>query len=686
MRLLVVLAAFVTPALGAPPVTLDSLLKEMVDRDAMARFPNPEYTCKQFSSYDRASKTPQDEKGWFANGDANQYLRVELAMGLGPGNTTVTRREWVLMDSNGPGAVVRIWSANPKGTLRVYLDRSPNPAIEAPMEAILGGTWGVGDAKVAAPLAGMRSRGWNLYFPIPYAEHCKITSDSDGFYYQINYRTYQPGTNVVSYSAADLGKAAPTLADVQKKLTAPPQDTDYQPHDAVALAPGESHDFPLRADASGAITGIQIEAEADDVAQALRSVVMRIAFDGQETVWCPLGDFFASGVGRNEFRTWWTSVIGSKFECDWVMPFERSARITLHNTGKAPARVQLRTRVKDWSWDDRSMHFHATWHAEHPIHAYGGRGTKDFNFVEIVGRGVYAGDSLAVMNPVPEWWGEGDEKVFVDGESFPSHFGTGTEDYYGYAWCCPEPFTHPFHAQPRCDGHKEGNNWGHTSVMRVRSLDAITFNKSLRMDMEVWHWRESDVAYAATAYFYAQPGATTNRSPQPEASGAPIPKPTPLPPPFKIDGAIECESAKVVAKSDGLSSVAQDMRQFGRGKWSGEAHLWVQGRRSGDFVELEIPTGEGPEGRKPVGVTVYATKSWDYGVVRLSVNGQQAGADKDLFSGGQGKCEPTGAIELGTFTPTEGKLTLRAEVVGGNEKALGSKSFFGLDCVVLTPK
>lgn len=32
------------------------------------------------------------------------------------------------------------------------------------------------------------------------------------------------------------------------------------------------------------------------------------------------------------------------------------------------------------------------------------------------------------------WWGEGDEKFFVDGEKFPSSFGTGSEDYIGYAW------------------------------------------------------------------------------------------------------------------------------------------------------------------------------------------------------------------------------------------------------------
>jgi hypothetical protein len=330
------------------------------------------------------------------------------------------------------------------------------------------------------------------------------------------------------------------------------------------------------------------------------------------------------------------------------------------------------------------MHLHATWHAENPIHANGGRGTKDFNFVEVAGRGVYAGDSLAIMNPVPDWWGEGDEKIYVDGETFPSHFGTGTEDYYGYAWCCPEPFTHAFHAQPRCDGFKQGNNWGHTSVIRVRSLDAIPFTKAFRSDIEVWHWRECDVAYAATAYFYALPGATTNRRPQPDASGAPIPQPPPLPPPFRIGGAVECEGAKIAARTEGLEAVAQDMRGFARGKWSDESHLWVQGRARGDFVALEIPAGT--EGRRPVGVTLYATRSWDYGIVRVSVNGQPAGPELDLFSGGQGKCGPTGAIDLGTFTPSDGKLTLRVEVVGANEESLGTKSFFGLDCVVLTPK
>ena len=77
-----------------------------------------------------------------------------------------------------------------------------------------------------------------------------------------------------------------------------------------------------------------------------------------------------------------------------------------------------------------------------------GEGAFDVNYVEVDGKGVYVGDTLTIFNGTDAWWGEGDEKIFVDNEAFPSHVGTGTEDYYGYAWCRPEYFQSPFHAQP----------------------------------------------------------------------------------------------------------------------------------------------------------------------------------------------------------------------------------------------
>lgn len=110
--------------------------------------------------------------------------------------------------------------------------------------------------------------------------------------------------------------------------------------------------------------------------------------------------------------------------------------------------------------------------------------------------------------------GEGDEKIYVDGESFPSHFGTGTEDYFGYAWGSAAPFEAPFHAQPIGSANKGS---GHTTNTRVRMLDRIPFKSSLKVNMELMHWKSgTTVDYATTTYWYAQDGAEGNGQALPE--------------------------------------------------------------------------------------------------------------------------------------------------------------------------
>ncbi len=99
------------------------------------------------------------------------------------------------------------------------------------------------------------------------------------------------------------------------------------------------------------------------------------------------------------------------------------------------------------------------------------------------------------------------------------------------------------------------------------------------------------------------------------------------------------------------------------------------GQRAGDFIELRIPA---KEKRK---LTLYATKSWDYGILRFSVNGQPAGKDFDAWAE---RPKPSGPVTLGVFEPKNGAFILRVEVVGANPKSKNSKSFFGLDAVTLT--
>jgi hypothetical protein len=665
---LVILAAGPTTAPDrAETITFASLLGEMVDRDVLARRPDPAYTCRQFSSYDRKARGPDEE--WFANRDVNQYLRTEINEG---------RQEWVMMDTPGPGAVVRIWSANPPedGTLRVYLDGSSEPVIAASMTEMLGGRW-----LVDSPLSAVRSRGWNLYLPLPYARHCKITCDRSGFYYQVNYRTYDPGTAVESLTEAALASAAGRIARLQETLLdPPPADGNRKVSLRGTIEAGESNSV-LADPGPRAIRYLILYVPSEDLATTLRSTVLQIEFDGEQTVWCPIGDFFGSGVGLNEYSGWWRSVgsrptrgggIEAILACRWVMPYRDSCRITVHNLSDWRTEVRLTGTTSPWDWDDRSMHFQTVWRQQNPIHT---RPMRDWNYVEVLGTGVFVGDTLAVANPVKTWWGEGDEKIYVDGETFPSHFGTGTEDYYGYAWCSPELFEAPFHAQPRCDGP---DNYGHTTVSRVRSLDAIPFRESFRFDMEVWHWKECDVGYAATSHFYALPGATHNRPPQPgEAARGPV-DPPPLPPPLRIKGAVEAEKMKIAGGTEGVAAVAQG--GFDPGLWSGDQQLWVQTQRVGDYIELEIPV----EDREPQRLTVYATRSWDYAIVRFFVNGARVGDDVDLFNAEGREVAATGPIDLGEVRPEAGRLILRIEVVGSNEQSAEPGTYFGIDCVVLT--
>ena len=404
---------------------------------------------------------------------------------------------------------------------------------------------------------------------------------------------------------------------------------------------------------------------AEDLRQALRATMLVVECDGQRTVWCPVGDFFGSGVGLNPFRGWWR-VVGKDgwMTCYWPMPFEEACRVRLVNYGAQDVQAELVIGRGPWRWDERSMHFHATWRHEFPIAT---RPFRDWSYVEVKGSGVYMGDTLAVMNPVPTWWGEGDEKIWVDGEAFPSHFGTGTEDYYGYAWGDAAFFEAPFHAQPHVEGP---GRQGHTTVTRTRGLDAIPFAASLRADMEVWHWRSVEVAYAAAAYWYARPGATSNRGPMPAEATRPIPGP---PEPKSVKGALEGERLKILERTGGTTET-QRIRGH---NWSGDAQLWWRDAKPGDRLVLALPVARA--GRYKL--VVHLTRSHDYGIIQFSLDGAKLGEPLDLYSPKAVAADP---LVLGTRELAAGEHKLTLEVTGSNPKS-APRHMAGLDYVKLEP-
>ena len=513
-------------------VSIETLLKEMVDREEKARFPMPSFTCAQFSSYDRAT-VARDQPGWFATWDRSQFYGVDKRKG---------RTEYVMADAQGPGAIVRFWTtfAGPncgKGILRIYIDDMITPVIEGKAFDIISGNLvsGYPLAASVSEATPYEQRGHNLYFPIPYSKRCKITYESEALseddpgalngheavYYNINYRTYEQGTQVISYSAQQIEKNKAlidkTLSQLKEKDRGLSKVKLNKEGLSTELAPRSEQTFTITG--TKAIRCLSMKIDAPEIEQALRSVVLEIAFDGERTVWAPVGDFFGTGPRKLYTNTWYTSVDNEgRMSSFWVMPFREKCEITLHNYGSQTIAItDAFAEYSSWKWDERSMYFGASWHQYDEIYTPGATpgvneaDAIDLNFVTLSGKGVYMGDGIALFNHSYTWWGEGDEKVYVDGETFPSHIGTGSEDYYGYAWCMPATFTdHPFIAQPCGNGSFAP---AFTANTRLRSLDGIPFTKSIEFDMELWHWGRGYMDYAPTTFYYMLPGGTSNIEP-----------------------------------------------------------------------------------------------------------------------------------------------------------------------------
>jgi hypothetical protein len=672
---LFLLPLFLSAPLLAKSVSLETLLDEMIDRDVITRFPEPAYVCVQASSYDRAAKSPTEN--WFANGDASQFIREEIN-----GN----RKEWVLMDAEGPGAIVRWWITAPhyKVVFRIYLDGSDTPTIEAPIGDLIGGNYLTG-----APLSEVTANGRNLYLPIPYAKHCKVTVDDmptqDNLYYQLNYRNYAKGTEVETFAMEKFKSLKEKVDTVQKTLLAAGEkrlQTDNDTDTHIVPKGGEPfrmlnlpYDFGST-DSGCAYSCIylKIDAGGEELARALRSTVISIKFDGKETVWCPLGDFFGGGVGLNPYKSWYTRVEkdGTLYSF-WKMPFKKSAEIVFINYGDRDIKVvRWGAVVSRYEWTDRSMYFHADWRQERKIETVAGNGTMDWNYVKIKGKGVFVGDVLSVLNRNPAWWGEGDEKIYVDGETFPSHFGTGTEDYYGYAWCTPEFFESPFHFQPRAEGP---SNYGNTTNGRVRLLDGIPFTKDFRFDMEVWHWAKTKIDYSVVNFWYGFDGAQLvdfqSRKDQIEEVKSLVSYKTPMSldiPGFKIE--------KVPTAGNVQVQTMQEFSREGR-KWDNDDQLWWAGAGPGAKLQLILET-EKDGSYKLVGEL---TKARDYANIQFRVDGEKVGGVIDLYNP---EVIPTGTMEIGKIDLKAGKHVVEVEIVGKSDKADPSY-MVGIDQLRLEP-
>ncbi len=510
---------------SALPVTTGTLLEEMADLGRLARWPEPAYRTIQFSSYDRRSTT-SEAPGWFSNADGFGHEPI-------PGFLKVLRepREgqsglYLVAEVSGPGAIVRGWSAGMGGVLRVYLDPSEDASAADRTTPVWEGA--AYDFLARRSAHYFKSAGVELdagdafaqqdadYLPIPFARGLRVTWEGkldELHFYHLQVRLYPKETSVRTFDAKkDVAAFAAQIRAAVAGLTRPTSGQNGEPAKLAAdIKAGASWAWTSEDKGSGAVRELKLRLHADALDEALRGCLLRISFDGSQRpqVEAPVGDFFASGPGVNPYSSLPFDVEpDGGMTCRFVMPFEKSVKLEIVNFTKAPVRVEGSIHLAPWQWDDRSLHFHAKWRADHDLLA--GAGAIDLPYLVAIGKGVFAGCAAMIMNPsgVPtaggNWWGEGDEKFLVDGEQMPSTFGTGSEDYFNYAWSRCDLFNHPYCGQPLDSGPDTS---GYVSNHRFQMLDAIPFERSLAALMELWaHRRTPGLSYARIAYVYARPG------------------------------------------------------------------------------------------------------------------------------------------------------------------------------------
>jgi hypothetical protein len=120
--------------------------------------------------------------------------------------------------------------------------------------------------------------------------------------------------------------------------------------------------------------------------------------------------------------------------------------------------------------------------------------------------------------------------------------------------------------------------------------------------------------------------------------------------------------------------IAQQVTQKLGRNWSLGAQLFFTPREVGSYVVLEADVAE--DGKYEL--DVYFTKSYDYAIVQVSVDGKKLGNPIDTYCP---RVAHMGKVPIGTISLKAGKHKIKFEALGKNEKSKGV--YMGIDCFTL---
>jgi hypothetical protein len=441
-------------------------------------------------------------------------------------------------------------------------------------------------------------------------------------------------------------------------------DRKHLNDDALHVKPGQTVTL-FTHEGTGCVHRFWVTIAPREDVSVLSQAILRMYWDGDTnpSVEVPIGAFFGVGFGeQKDFISMPLDETSGGYNCYWPMPFHKSARWTLTNGANRPIdsfyyNIDY-TALDSMPADTRE--FHAQFRRENPT-------TPGVNYtiLETEGAGHYVGTALFMAGRAL-YFLEGNEMVYVDGETTPSIEGTGTEDYFSSGWYFDRGvYSAPYHGVIIKDEARS-----RVSAYRWHIEDAIPFTKSIRFTIEHGTGNAVTADYSSVAYYYM---AGPSPAPHPLPDDL-LPSHQPAMTGFSIPGAIEAETLVKSAKATGGDMWRQDMGQWEYGEaWSNRGALFWHGRESGSQLSLDLPCPV--DGRYEVAARMATGPG--FAVVQPAVSGAAAGGPIDLYAPLMTPRE----VSLGVFDAKGGTIPVSFTVTGKN--ALSKGLDVGIDAFVV---
>ena len=415
---------------------------------------------------------------------------------------------------------------------------------------------------------------------------------------------------------------------------------------------------------------------------ACNEIVLRMYWDDSEepAVEAPLSDFFGAGFGRRlELKSVPVQVEGGDgYNCYWPMPFFKRGLITA--TNESSKNVRSFYYHIDYTEGDELDATTAYFCAQYN-QAFPEKLDEDYLIADIEGQGHYVGTVMSVRSRSPFWFGEGDVRIYIDGDTTPTIQGTGTEDYFLMAWGLSEAqFPYYGCTYMSADFEDLGAEY---SLYRWHIADPVRFGQSMRFEIEHTGWitadetesgeieghvvREDDIATVAFWYQVGQPKRFAQLPPLADRT---------LP---NLDVIIEGKGMIGSARhSPGVVELQEGY------DWTGDGQILFMPASDDPVLEIDFVI----EKEEYRGLMLRLTYAEDYGIYRIFLDGKNISQPEDYAAGEKivdydlySESLDVRDHYLGSFKLPVGKHTLTFECVGRNPFSKGN--YLGVDSVRL---